>query len=126
MAIMRLTGPEARQRRAFTLLEVLLATAIGVLLLAGLYVAVDVQLGHAQIARDVVEESTLARALFARISSDIGQNLGPVLPAPPAGAAASPASTAAVNAGNSSSSSSVQTGSASSASSTPTVASVGT
>src|SRR5438105_10290523 len=108
MTTRRMARREARQRRAFTLLEVLLATAIGVLLLAGLYVAVDIQLRHAQIARDVVEESTLARALFARISSDIGQNLGPVLPAPPAGAAASPAPTAAANTGNSSSSSSAQ------------------
>jgi prepilin-type N-terminal cleavage/methylation domain-containing protein len=68
-------------RAAFTLLEVLLATAIGLLLMAALYVAVDVQLRHAQAARDVVEEATLARALLARMSNDIMPALAPPLPA---------------------------------------------
>jgi prepilin-type N-terminal cleavage/methylation domain-containing protein len=126
MRIIRWKKSQARERRAFTLLEVLLATAIGVVLLAALYVAVDIQLRHAQIARDVVEESTLARALFARISGDIGQNLGPVLPAPPASAAAPAPITTATNAGNASSNSSATTPSTSSASTATTVASAGT
>lgn len=67
-------------RSAFTLLEVLLSTAIGVLLLSALYVAVDIQYRHAQAARDVVEQSTLARALLNRMSNDIACSAGPADP----------------------------------------------
>ncbi len=77
---MRLRTSHAR-RRAYTLLEVLLAAAIGVLLLGALYVALDIHMRHAQISRDVVEQSTLARFLLARISSDITPSLGPPEPA---------------------------------------------
>jgi len=55
-------------RRGFTLLEVLLAATIGVLLMGALYVAVDIQVRHAQAGRDIVEQSALGRALLARIN----------------------------------------------------------
>jgi prepilin-type N-terminal cleavage/methylation domain-containing protein len=58
-------------RPGFTLLEVLLAATIGVLLLAALYVSVNMQLHHAQVAREVVLQGTLARGLFTRIGADI-------------------------------------------------------
>lgn len=78
---MRVRDVQARTvRRAFTLLEILLATSIGVLLLAALYAAVDVQFRHAQAARSVVEQSTLARALLARIGNDIACSAGPADP----------------------------------------------
>jgi len=69
-----------QRRSAFTLLEVLLASGISVLLMAAVYVTVELQLKHAQIARDVVEESTLGRALLARMTSDISQHVDPFLP----------------------------------------------
>lgn len=69
-----------RRRSAFTLLEVLLATAIGVLLMAALYVSMDVQLKHVQVGRDVVEQSLLTRALLTRMGNDIASSLGPVAP----------------------------------------------
>lgn len=68
-------------RPAYTLLEVLLATAIGVLLLGALYVALDVQLTSAQAGRDVVERSTLARSLLTRMAADVGPSLGNMDPA---------------------------------------------
>lgn len=68
------------KRPAFTLLEVLLATAVGVLLLSALYVAVNTHLRLSQTAREVVEHSALARTLMTRIGSDIRANLGPVPP----------------------------------------------
>src|SRR6516165_3852980 len=77
----RTQSPWRPVRAGFTLLEVSLATAIGVVLLGALYVAVDLQLRHAQIAREMVEESTLARAILARIAGDIKQNIGPMRPA---------------------------------------------
>jgi prepilin-type N-terminal cleavage/methylation domain-containing protein len=58
-------------RPAFTLLEVLLALAIGLLLLSALYAALNVQIRHERAGRDVVERSTLARALFTRMTNDI-------------------------------------------------------
>jgi len=68
------------RRSAFTLLEVLLALAIASLLLYALYTAVEIQLRHQQTARDVVEQSQLARALLRRIANDITPSLAPTLP----------------------------------------------
>src|SRR5207249_2263863 len=68
------------RRRGFTLLEVLLAAAIGVLLLAALYIAMEVQLNHARAGREAVEHSLLARALLRRMSNDIAPSLGAPLP----------------------------------------------
>jgi len=61
-----------RQRRSgFTLLEVTLAMAIGIIVLGALYTAVETQLRSAQIARDIVEQSTVARALLTRMANDM-------------------------------------------------------
>jgi hypothetical protein len=68
-------------RPAYTLLEVVLASAIGVLLMAGLYTALELTLRNAQAGRDKVEQATLARSLFTRISGDILDNLGAPKPA---------------------------------------------
>jgi prepilin-type N-terminal cleavage/methylation domain-containing protein len=73
--ILRGSNKSLRERRAFTLLEVLLSAAIGVLLMAALYVAMNVQLDHAQAGRDAVEQSLLVRALFRRISNDVTPSL---------------------------------------------------
>jgi hypothetical protein len=71
-------------RTAFTLLEVLLAAAIGVLLMAGLYTALNLALSHAQAGRDKVEQSTIARSLFRRINSDVQTELAAYRPSPSA------------------------------------------
>ncbi len=68
-------------RKAFTLLEVLLSAAIGVLLMAALYVAMNVQLDHAQAGREAVEQSLLVRALLRRMSNDITPSLAADPPA---------------------------------------------
>lgn len=73
-------APHAR-RPAYTLLEILVATAVGVMLMGALYMAISVQLRHAQLGRDLVQESVLARALLARIDTDIRLSLGPPAPA---------------------------------------------
>jgi prepilin-type N-terminal cleavage/methylation domain-containing protein len=59
-----------RSRPGFTLLEVILATTIALLLLGALYVAVDMQLGYAQMSRDNIEQSTVAREVLARMDAD--------------------------------------------------------
>jgi hypothetical protein len=45
--------------------------SIGVVLLGALYVAVNVQLNHAQAGRDLVQQSTLVRSLFNRMTNDV-------------------------------------------------------
>src|SRR5438132_792583 len=72
----------AARRRGFTLLEMLLATFVSVLLMGALYVAMDVQIRHARAGRDVIEQSTLARALKARITNEIMKCVTTVAPAP--------------------------------------------
>ena len=67
----RLAPVRDGRRAGFTLLEVLLAMGIGLILLGALYVAVDNQLKNTQAARDIVEQSTLARALLTRMGNDI-------------------------------------------------------
>src|SRR6516162_9559877 len=68
--------PVPTMRPAFTLLEMMLAAAITVMLLAALYVAIDIQLRHATTARDLVEQTTLARTLLTRIANDIEPSVG--------------------------------------------------
>jgi hypothetical protein len=81
-----------RPRTAFTLLEMLLATGVSVLLMAALYVAMDIQLKHAGVARDVVEQSALARALLDRIAVDIRHSTVQVAPTTLASSSSSPSS----------------------------------
>jgi prepilin-type N-terminal cleavage/methylation domain-containing protein len=70
----------AKSRRSgFTLLEIMLASAIGVLLLGGLYVSMDLQLRHAEAGREVVESTAVSRALLDRIGKDVALSLGPVV-----------------------------------------------
>jgi prepilin-type N-terminal cleavage/methylation domain-containing protein len=67
-----------RARRAYTLLEVLLALAIGAFLMLGLYYALDIQVGRTHSSRKIVERATLARSVVNRIQNDILHNLGPI------------------------------------------------
>ena len=85
----------SRRRSAFTLLEMLLAMAIGFLLLSALYVTISAQFQNAQAGRDLLEDGTIARAVLNRIASDIASNLSAVDPRVlPDPAAADDASTA--------------------------------
>lgn len=61
-------------RSGFTLLELMLALGIGLLLLGGLYIAVDTQLRMSQSGRDLMEQSTLARSLLDRMANDISSS----------------------------------------------------
>lgn len=59
------------RRSGYTLLEVLLAVGIGLLLVAALYVALDVQMRYMQSGRQLVAEAQLARGVLNRIASDV-------------------------------------------------------
>jgi prepilin-type N-terminal cleavage/methylation domain-containing protein len=67
-------------RPGFTLLEVLLASAIGVLLLGGLYVAFDLTLRQTDAGREAVERGDLSRAIVNRMAMDLSASLGPLQP----------------------------------------------
>jgi prepilin-type N-terminal cleavage/methylation domain-containing protein len=67
-----------QRRSAFTLLEVVLAVAIGVLLMSALYMAMNIQVRHAQSGREVVAKGNLVRAILARFTDDISSSLGTI------------------------------------------------
>ena len=75
-------------RRGYTLLEILAASAIGIMLLAGLYVAYDMTLRQVTIGRDLTTEADLSRAIVDRVRLDLMSVIG-VLPPKSGGAAAS-------------------------------------
>jgi prepilin-type N-terminal cleavage/methylation domain-containing protein len=66
------------RRPGYTLLEVLLASAIAVLLMAALYVGMDTQLRAVQAGREKVNETNLVRNLIARMSADAVGTITPI------------------------------------------------
>ncbi|HEX4590049.1 MAG TPA: type II secretion system protein GspJ [Gemmataceae bacterium] len=65
-------------RPGYTLLEVLLASAIAVLLMAALYVGMDIQVRAIQAGREKVNETALVRNLIARMSADAVGTITPI------------------------------------------------
>lgn len=65
-------------RTGFTLLEVILASAIALLLMWGLYVGMDVQLRQTDEGRTIVNQADLARNLLTRMSAELGGCLTPI------------------------------------------------
>jgi prepilin-type N-terminal cleavage/methylation domain-containing protein len=67
-------------RRGYTLLELMLAMTIALIILAAVYAAIDTMFREMDEGRARVEQSTLARSLFQRMSADLTPSLGPVTP----------------------------------------------
>lgn len=67
-------------RRGFTFLEVLLASAIAVLLLGALYVAFDMTLRQADAGRETVDRGDLVRSIANRMTIDLACCIGPMPP----------------------------------------------
>lgn len=89
-------------RSAFSLLEMVIALAIGMLLLGALYAFMYSQITMTQLGRDVVNEGALVRSIFTRISNDVIAQVGPNDPRvvnepPPAIGAANVNAAAAAN-----------------------------
>jgi prepilin-type N-terminal cleavage/methylation domain-containing protein len=68
------------RRSGFTLLEVLLASAIAMLLLAALYVAFDVSLKQADAGREAVANGNLAQKITNRMEMDVASCIAPMPP----------------------------------------------
>lgn len=65
-----------RRRAGFTLLELLLASAIAVLLMAALYSAFNLVLRRTEVNREAVAASDLSRAIVNRLTADLSQSAG--------------------------------------------------
>lgn len=77
------------RRSGFTLLEVLLAAAIGAVLMGALYAALNMQVRFSQAGRDQIEHALLVRSLLNRIASEIRLSLAPTIPLPTSTASSS-------------------------------------
>jgi prepilin-type N-terminal cleavage/methylation domain-containing protein len=108
-----------RPRPGFTLLEMLLAAAIAALLMAALYVGMDVQIRYAQAGREGVDHSTLARAILARVNADLAGCLTPIT-----ATAASPSSMSAAASSSTTTGTTVTTGTAGAATTAGTTTSL--
>jgi prepilin-type N-terminal cleavage/methylation domain-containing protein len=68
---MIVAAPSPRSRGGYTLLEVIVASAIALLVLIALYMFMQVSLQQASEGRDAVERTTLARGIINRINNDL-------------------------------------------------------
>jgi prepilin-type N-terminal cleavage/methylation domain-containing protein len=69
------------RRSAFSLVEVLLAVALSAVLLGALYLALSLCMDGMQTGRSNIEQATVVRSLFNRISEDVSSSLTLVDPA---------------------------------------------
>jgi uncharacterized membrane protein YgcG len=74
----RVRGGAPCARPGFTLLETVLALTVAVLLMAGLYVALDTLITYQRVGRGIVQQSVVARNLLTRMEKDITSELGPI------------------------------------------------
>ncbi len=65
-----------RRRSGFTLLELLLASAIAIFLMAALYSAFELVLRRTEVNRESVAASDLSRAVVNRLTADLSQSAG--------------------------------------------------
>lgn len=65
-------------RKAFSLLEMVLALALGMVLLLALYFTLNIYVTSAHIGRDTLAEGEIARSVVTRLTHDITNQLGPV------------------------------------------------
>ncbi|WP_439623666.1 prepilin-type N-terminal cleavage/methylation domain-containing protein [Gemmata sp.] len=68
------------RRRGFTILELLLASVIGSMILAGLYVVMNMTVNQTQASRDAMDAESTSRAVFNKVGLDLANVLGPAPP----------------------------------------------
>jgi len=70
----------AHRRSGYTLLEVLISSLIALILLASLYVALNITLVRMDANRDQIAGYDLSRAILNRVGADLANTLGPLPP----------------------------------------------
>jgi hypothetical protein len=68
------------KRIGFTLLEMIIALSLGMVLLLGLYMTLNITVNLAQTGREVMTDGAAARSVMARINADISNQVGPIDP----------------------------------------------
>ena len=111
-------------RKAFTLLEMVLALAVGMVLLIGLYMALDIHLRSTDAGRSQVDQATVARAVLNKFTIDATNHL-PVLPNPVSATASTSSATGASSTASTGTSSTSSTTSSSMGSTSTTTTNVG-
>jgi prepilin-type N-terminal cleavage/methylation domain-containing protein len=71
---------QQQRRSGFTLLELLLATVIGSIILGGLYTVMNITVNQTQASRDALDAESTSRAIFNKIGLDLSSILGPAPP----------------------------------------------
>lgn len=64
------------RRPGYTLLEILVASVIGLLLMAALYASFTIILSDTSVGRDLTAESNLSRGIINRVGIDLGSPVG--------------------------------------------------
>ncbi len=65
-----------RRRPGYTLIEILVASVIGLMLMAALYAAFNMILSDTSVGRDMTAESNLSRGIINRVGLDLGAPVG--------------------------------------------------
>lgn len=65
-----------RVRPGYTLLEILVASVIGLMLMAALYASFTIILSDTSVGRDLTAESNLSRGIINRVGIDLGSPVG--------------------------------------------------
>jgi prepilin-type N-terminal cleavage/methylation domain-containing protein len=98
-----LRTPRTAARRGFTLIEVMLASVLAALVLAAVYMLMNVTVTQTQVSRDAVEVEDLSRGLFNKIGTDLSGTLAPLPPKSGGNSAASGGGSAPASSGASAS-----------------------
>ena len=75
-----MTRRTAARRPGYTLLEILIASVIGLMLMAALYAAFSLVITDTSIGRDLTAESDLSRGIINRVGIDLGSPVGMLPP----------------------------------------------
>jgi prepilin-type N-terminal cleavage/methylation domain-containing protein len=67
-------------RRAFTLLELILALALGALLLSALYFAINTHLGLMGVGRKLLSQNAVSQVVMKKFTEDINSQIAPTIP----------------------------------------------
>ena len=102
------SGREKTDRPGYTLLEILVASVIGLMLMAALYATFDLVFKQTNAGRELTAESELSRAVINRLNLDITSTIG--LQAPKSGGSSTSGGASATTSADTSATASTDSG----------------